>query len=301
MANLSSDDISVLFNDGDGIFADAIEYGAGDEPGSVSSADLDNDNDNDLAVANASSDNVSILLNNGDGTFAAAIDYGAGNAPRAIFSADFDGDNDGDLAVANSISNNVSILSNQTRWGTTPATVPASDTMSYIFAYTVAPLELTLYMGNFDSGYTASDVNTETISINSAIDPASAAVITSHPAFDGEVLEVVFLAREFILGYGILWDASVQPYTVTGEYSDNSPFTAVGRFIFVGHRSGDVNTDGEINIYDVSYLLTYLYLTGPTPRFPETADVNNDGSLNIFDITYLIDFLYMGGPEPISP
>jgi predicted NUDIX family NTP pyrophosphohydrolase len=97
---------------GSGKFAAKVDYGAGDGPRSVFSADLDSDGDMDLIVANANSDNVSVLLNNGDGTFAARADYGAGNSPISAFPSDLDGDGDMDLAVANLNSNDVSILLN---------------------------------------------------------------------------------------------------------------------------------------------------------------------------------------------
>ena len=45
------------------LFDARIDYGAGDGPVSVFSADLDGDGDYDLAVANAFSDNVSVLMN----------------------------------------------------------------------------------------------------------------------------------------------------------------------------------------------------------------------------------------------
>jgi hypothetical protein len=45
------------------LFYTRIDYGAGDEPWSVFSADFDSDGDFDLAVANWFSDNVSILSN----------------------------------------------------------------------------------------------------------------------------------------------------------------------------------------------------------------------------------------------
>ena len=76
VANLGSDNVSVLLNNGDGTFAPKVDYGVEDYPFSVCSVDLDGDGDNDLAVANLGSDNVSVLLNNGDGTFAPKRDYG---------------------------------------------------------------------------------------------------------------------------------------------------------------------------------------------------------------------------------
>ncbi len=93
-------------------FPAPVNYGAGNAPASVYSANLDGDSDDDLAVANSGSNNISILLNNGDGTFAAAVNYGAGNEPVSVYSTDLDGDSDNDLAVANYSSDNASILLN---------------------------------------------------------------------------------------------------------------------------------------------------------------------------------------------
>jgi hypothetical protein len=112
VANYHSDNVSVLLNNGDGIFEQAVNYGAGYYPYSVFAVDLDGDGDNDLAVANRNSYNVSVLLNNGDGTFQTAVNYGAGAEPRSVFAVDLDGDGDNDLAVANSYSDDISILIN---------------------------------------------------------------------------------------------------------------------------------------------------------------------------------------------
>ena len=67
---------------------------------------------------------------------------------------------------------------------------------------------------------------------------------------------------------------------------------------------GDVNGDSTINIFDITYLISNLYLDGPDPQCrPDygnyCVDVNSDSTVNIFDITHLISYLYMGGPEPI--
>jgi len=64
---------------------------------------------------------------------------------------------------------------------------------------------------------------------------------------------------------------------------------------------GDTNGDDTINIFDVTFTISFLYLEGPGP-YPEwVADVNNDGTINIFDATWLISFLYLDGPVPICP
>jgi len=203
------------------------------------------------------------------------------------------------MAVVNSGTNDVSILFNLTRWGTIPATVAQPDTMYRFFANTLDPLELTSHLGNFDSGYSASDINTATISINSTVNPVSVVVIPSHPDFDDEVLEVVFHAKEFIEGLGLLFDINVLPYTVVGEYTDSSPFTAVGKFVFVGHTSGDVNADNlGPDVSDLTFLIDYIFRGGPPPPVIEAGNVDGVSGITIADITYMVAYLFKGGPTP---
>jgi hypothetical protein len=72
----------------------------------------------------------------------------------------------------------------------------------------------------------------------------------------------------------------------------------IGYTVIYTNCCGDVYTDGEIDIFDITFIIAYLYLTGPPPDPLKSADVNHDGTANIFDITYLISYLYMGGPDP---
>jgi len=63
---------------------------------------------------------------------------------------------------------------------------------------------------------------------------------------------------------------------------------------------GSVNLDGTINIFDITYLISYLYLDGPAPQPYElcSGDMNGDCIVNIFDITGLIAYLYLDGSRP---
>jgi len=64
---------------------------------------------------------------------------------------------------------------------------------------------------------------------------------------------------------------------------------------------GDANGSGIVNIFDITYIIAYLYFEGPVPVSIEAADVNGQPGINIFDITYFISFMYMEGPELICP
>ncbi len=65
-----------------------------------------------------------------------------------------------------------------------------------------------------------------------------------------------------------------------------------------GYVCGDANGDGDVNIFDITFIISYLYKGGPPPDPMEAADVNADATVNIFDITYLIAYLYKGGADP---
>ncbi len=114
-ANGGGNNVSVLLGDedgsnpgfGDGTFAAAVNYPAGD-PRSVTTGDFNGDGITDLATANVGTNNVSVLL--GDGTFAVAVNYAAGSFPSSVTTGDFNGDGITDLATANPGSNNVSVL-----------------------------------------------------------------------------------------------------------------------------------------------------------------------------------------------
>jgi len=97
---------------------------------------------------------------------------------------------------------------------------------------------------------------------------------------------------------------SADNITFTAEIEDS--LGAVGEkqfnlFIDYDFDCGDVNDDSTINIFDVTFLITYLYLDGPPPIPLECGDVNHDGTINIFDVTYLITYLYLDGPPPDCP
>ena len=110
VANLGSNDISVLLGNGDGTFQAAVNYGAGSGPRSIGVGDFNGDGKLDLAVVNTNGNNVSVLLGNGDGTFQPAVNYAAGSGGQSVAIGDLNGDGKLDLVVANNLSNNVSIL-----------------------------------------------------------------------------------------------------------------------------------------------------------------------------------------------
>ncbi len=84
--------------------------------------------------------------------------------------------------------------------------------------------------------------------------------------------------------------------TVIHEYFDTSKVQILhGELRILDGICGDINCDGIINIFDITYLIAYLYLGGPPPCDLPMADVNGDGVINIFDVIKLIKYIYEGG------
>ncbi len=82
---------------------------------------------------------------------------------------------------------------------------------------------------------------------------------------------------------------------------DSTIYSPVGKFQVSTYICGDANGNGAVNLLDITYLINFLYRSGPPPNPTQAADVNHSGSVNVLDITYLINFLYKSGPAPSCP
>jgi hypothetical protein len=59
---------------------------------------------------------------------------------------------------------------------------------------------------------------------------------------------------------------------------------------------------GPVDVADVTYLVSYLFGSGPAPPCLEEGNVDGlvgpAGPIDIADLTYLVAFLFSGGPAP---
>jgi hypothetical protein len=103
VANLGSDDLTVLLGNGAGGFTAAAGSPvlAGDAPFAVAAADVNRDGKVDLAVANNASNNLTVLVGDGAGGFSAGpgSPVSMGGSPGDVAAADLNGDGNVDLAV----------------------------------------------------------------------------------------------------------------------------------------------------------------------------------------------------------
>ena len=66
----------------------------------------------------------------------------------------------------------------------------------------------------------------------------------------------------------------------------------------VGDIPGDANSDGQVTVGDVIWLVNYLFKYGPPPSPMWKGDVNQDCRVTVADIVYLVNYLFKGGPPP---
>ncbi|MBU8934060.1 MAG: hypothetical protein KOO62_08625 [candidate division Zixibacteria bacterium] len=94
-----------------------------------------------------------------------------------------------------------------------------------------------------------------------------------------------------------LWDPIQEPpvsldlaFVITGDHD----------LCCIPPIRGNVDYDllDEINIADLTYLVSYLFTGGPPPPCFEEADIDGSGEINIADLTHLVSYLFSGGQPP---
>ncbi len=105
--NPATNDVSVLLNQGDGLFGAAVNYPAGPGPGAIAVGNFTGAGRRDIVTANSTTD-VSVLLGAGHGRLAAPVDYALPAVPQAVAIGDFNGDGHQDIATFEDLPRNTS-------------------------------------------------------------------------------------------------------------------------------------------------------------------------------------------------
>ncbi len=170
----------------------------------------------------------------------------------------------------------------------------------FLMAYSLVPKSDTIIFGDLDCCRIA-DIDPATVVVNDSIVPTSVTVLPSSPYIDGEAMQLVIPARDFILSYGLLYDTAIYSFEVSGFTGDQEPFAIADAVILIGLLVGDVDGNGAINVGDATGIIDYIFRDGTFVVPVEAGDVNGDGGINIGDALYLIDYIFRDGPKPIEP
>ncbi len=99
VANITSDDVSLIISNADGTFQPEQRYSVGDGPREIAVGDLNNDAVMDVVVANVIEKTLSIFIGAGDGTLGAETVVPLAGTPASVVIADLTGDGNADVAA----------------------------------------------------------------------------------------------------------------------------------------------------------------------------------------------------------
>lgn len=98
-ANEDGQSFSVLFNNGDGTFADAVNFDVAGRPIQIFAETINDDQLPDIGIFDKDTDSVIIFANMGDGTFQRAATVLVGDGATSFVLGDFNADGAQDIAV----------------------------------------------------------------------------------------------------------------------------------------------------------------------------------------------------------
>ncbi|MBU8933638.1 MAG: dockerin type I repeat-containing protein [candidate division Zixibacteria bacterium] len=183
-----------------------------------------------------------------------------------------------------------------------PTWIADPDTVFTAVKFTLEPVAGAIYITTDAVG--GIDVNTITgvaMNVGATALTITSEVVTAPYPLTGDALKVTYdqmdlvIAEETVQG-GLVWGHIDSFFDVT--FNEGGPFS--GFVAMRGHTPGDLNLDGAINIADLTYMVAYLFTSGPDPQPMQAADVNaSGGDPNIADLTHLVAYLFNGGSDPV--
>jgi len=225
---------------------------------------------------------------------------------RVSFHPPQPGNYDDRLVLVDSVSREVLygvILRGDAASMTTAQTLLEPDTVHISWAQNTAPesVPLFIYLGNLNSGGAGDQIDPSSIKVNGITPAQYTWLLPSYPGFDGPVLKAQVWSEYMLPYYTPALGNGPRSYWVSGGLTTGGGFWAEGSFFLVGHRVGDVNADGLVNVSDAVSLVSYIFADGPAPEPLLAADANCDGTANITDVTYIVNYIFAGGPPPCEP
>jgi|GEM_PF-5276178 hypothetical protein len=147
----------------------------------------------------------------------------------------------------------------------------------------------TIYFGNI-APYSVEDIEPASMRVNTIMEPLSYEIIAEMEGFIGPVMKLEIDRRDFIRGYGLVYDSTQHRYHIHCVLPGKCEIWVNGWVYLRGEGSGDANGDGRVNMLDVVFLITNIYNTNSSalPIRPG-GDYNHDNRFDLLDVLGLID------------
>jgi FG-GAP-like repeat/Dockerin type I domain len=245
-----------------GIFGPASSLAVGNDPDSVTAADVNGDGKLDLICANLFGSTLSVLTNNGSGGFALASSPTVGNEPESVVAMDVNGDGKVDLICAAFDQETLSVLTNNGNGGFVTASSPT--------------------VGNVPESVAAADVNgdgrVDLISANRGDDTLSVLTNNGSGGFVLASSPGVGSGADSVVAADVNGDGKVDLICANDDNNTLSVLTNNG--------SG-------------SFVPASLPATGNGPISVAAADVNGDGRMDLICANHSANTLSVLFNQPV--
>jgi hypothetical protein len=188
----------------------------------------------------------------------------------------------------------------------------APDPAYIYYKYAFDPIDMTVYVGNFNAPYTAADVATLNVNGRPATIVGTAPGI---PGFAGDVVEATFAAAPFLGDYGGPIGLVSRNFTCDGTFGDASTFDAKGKVNLYGKSAasggkawivppdevllhGDADLSGELDIDDAVTMIEVIFVGGQVFGPLTICDCDCTHSVDIDDVVYMVQYIFNNGPFP---
>jgi hypothetical protein len=273
----------VLLNDGSGVFGQRVEY-EGVHGHSVATADFDHDGDADL-VTSSPDNETRIFLNDGSGAFAPAVVYPNSAIPYTndqVFTATADMDNDSyaDIVVAIQMEAALSVLFNN-----------GDGTFRAPVSYEIPGHTTSIAAADFNNDGHVDIILGEYVRTDVAVlfnmgDGSLTQYASLHVALQPDAVTAADI------------DADGDNDLITGN-TYGSVSILYNRSI-VAYACGDANSDAQVDISDVVFLIQYIFGGGPAPTSILLADTDCSSAVDISDAVHLIGYIFTNGFAPCA-
>ena len=277
-------------------FTNSSTPGVGNQPDSMTAADLNGDGKVELITANHADHTLSVLTNNGSGVYALAYTVNTGNGPSSVSAVDLNGDGRLDLLCANNADNTLSVLTNNGTGGFALASLSnvGSNPYSAIAVDVKGDGKLDLVCANYGLG----SGNTLSVLTNNG---SGAFGLASSPNVGSGPISVV---ATDINGDGKvdLICANIGSSTLSILTNNGSGGFVIASSPGVGSNpyavtAADVNGDGKLDLITANrgnstlsiltnngsggFILASSPSVGSAPQSVTAADVNGDGKVDL--------------------
>ncbi len=165
------------------------------------------------------------------------------------------------------------------------------DILNIIDAQSIIEDSVTLLLGDF-TDYSVEDISLETVKINNQTIGFSSNILVRYYGFTGHVLQLTIPLPDFLNCYSMVYDTTVQSYSVSFDFNDTYEMILNGEVTLVGRLRGDLNLDGKISIHDLTLLIDYIFTGSNQISDINTADLDKNGTTNISTFTMLINRIF---------